>query len=124
MIRLGLLIRVFPIFGFVGYSSAQEWFIAGKEEFLQGNLNGLEVTEAGMLRLTSFEGVDFALGTEAFSDGTILPRGSEITDGNLATEWDFDEDPKVVGKTIDLDLGGNRLVNQVRSPARLRCRCR
>ena len=114
MIRLGLLIRVFPIFGFVCYSSAQEWFIAEKEEFLQGNLKGLEVTERGMLRLTSFEGVNFALGTEAFSDGTILPRGSEITDGNLATEWDFDEDPKVVGKTIDIDLGGNRLVNQVR----------
>ncbi len=93
-------------------SPAQEWLSAGEEGFLPGKLDGLEVTNEGGLRLTSFVGVNFALGIEAYSDGKAL--GIEVTDGNLATEWDFDEDPKVVGKTIDIDLGGNRLVDQVR----------
>ncbi len=93
-------------------SLAQEWLSEGEEGFLPGKLDGLEITNDGDLRLTSFEGVNFALGIDTYSNGTAL--GAALTDGNLATEWDFDEDPKVVGKTIDIDLGGNRLVNQVR----------
>ena len=93
-------------------SPAQEWLSAGEEGFLPGKLDGLEITKDGRLRLTSFEGVNFALGIDVYSDGTAL--GSKITDGNMATEWDFNEDPKVVGRIIDIDLGGNRLVAQVR----------
>ena len=95
-------------------SLAQEWLSAGEEGFLPGKLDGTEITDAGVVRLTSYEGVNFALGAEARSDGSSLPRESRVTDGSPASEWDFDEDPKVVGKTIDIDLGGNRLVNQVR----------
>ena len=93
-------------------SLAQEWLSAGEKGFLPGKVDGLEITNDGILRLSSFEEVNFALGIDAYSDGTAL--GSKVTDGNQATGWDFDEDPKVVGKTIGIDLGGNRLVNRVR----------
>ena len=51
---------------------------------------------------------------DASSGKTNLRSDKAVTDSNAATEWDFDKDPQVAGKTIEIDLGGNRLVTQVR----------
>lgn len=104
IIALILLLFALPL-------GADEWLTTGTGGFEQGQLEGLEVTDDGILRLTSFEGINFALGVNVQADGNPLRR---ITDGNLTTEWNFEADPQVVGKTIDIDLGGNRLVDQIR----------
>ena len=106
MIALMVLLFAVPL-------SADEWFTTGAE-FGQGELEGLEVTDDGILRLTSFAGINFALDARAESEGARIRGDDRITDGDANTEWDFDSDPQVVGKTMDIDLGGNRLIDQVR----------
>ena len=93
---------------------ADQWESAGAEDFTVGEQQGLEVSASGRLRLTSFVGTNFALGADASSGETNLRNDKAVTDSNAATEWDFDKDPQVAGKSIEIDLGGNRLVNQVR----------
>ncbi len=94
--------------------AADQWVTAGAEDFARGNLEGVEVTAAGKLRLASFEGANLALEMAAWSGSQDLTRSYRITDGNLSTEWHFDREAQVVGRSIEIDLGGNRLVNRVR----------
>ena len=108
--------RAFLVTCFCGLqtAAADQWESAGAEEFAAGEQQGLEVTASGRLRLTSFAETNFALGAPASSGQTNLLNDKAVTDGDPATEWDFDKDPQVAGKAIEIDLGGNRLVTQVR----------
>lgn len=109
-------VRICLVICFCGLQTAMadQWESAGAEDFTVGEQQGLEVTAGGRLRLTSFAGTNFALGADASSGETNLRNDKAVTDSNAATEWDFDKDPQVAGKSIEIDLGGNRLVNQVR----------
>lgn len=109
-------VRICLVICFCGLQTAMadQWESAGAEDFTVGEQQGLEVSASGRLRLTSFVGTNFALGADASSGETNLRNDKAVTDSNAATEWDFDKDPQVAGKSIEIDLGGNRLVNQVR----------
>ena len=93
---------------------ADQWVTSGAEDFARGSLEGVEISAAGKLRLTSFEGVNLALGMAAISGGRKLTSTSSVTDGDLSTEWKFEGEAQVLGRSIEIDLGGNRLVNGVR----------
>ena len=95
-------------------AAADQWESFGAEDFTLGQQQGLEISPTGRLRLTSFAGSNLALRVTASSGKTNLRNDKAVTDSNAATEWDFGKDPQVAGRTIEIDLGGNRLVTQVR----------
>ena len=98
----------------VRQGAADQWVTAGAEDFALGTLEGVEVSADGKLRLTSFEGLNLALDMAARSGSQELTRSFSVTDGNPKTEWRFDGQARVMGRTIEIDLGGNRLVSRVR----------
>ena len=109
-------VRICLVICFCGLqtAAADQWESFAAEDFTIGEQQGLEISPSGRLRLTSFAGTNFALGAAASSGETNLRNEKAVTDSNAATEWDFDKDPQVAGKTLEIDLGGNRLVTQVR----------
>ncbi len=94
--------------------AADQWVTVGAEDFAKGTLKGVEVSPSGKLRLTFFEGANLALKMAARSETGEIVRSFSVTDGNLATEWDFGGKAQVMGRTIEIDLGSNRLVTGVR----------
>ena len=94
--------------------AADQWVTASAEDFALGTLEGVEVSAAGKLRLTSYDGVNLALEMAARSGSQELTRSFSITDGDLYSEWKFDGEPRVMGRSMEIDLGGNRLVTRVR----------
>lgn len=93
---------------------AGEWVQAGADSFAGGLFAGTEINRAGQVSLASFRGVNLALDATASSGPNTLSGRRSVTDGNADTEWRFDNEVEVLGKWIQIDLGGDRGVSQVR----------
>ena len=93
---------------------AGEWVQAGADSFSGGLFAGTEIDSAGRVSLASFRGVNLALEASAASGPNTLSGRRSVTDGNADTEWRFDNEVEVLGKWIQIDLGGDRGVSQVR----------
>ena len=98
----------------VRQGAADQWVTAGVEDFALGTLEGVEVSAAGKLRLTFFEGINLALDKAARSGSRELIYSASITDGNPNTEWYFDGDAQVMGRSMEIDLGSNHLLTGMR----------
>ena len=93
---------------------AGEWVQVGADSFAGGLFAGTEIDRSGRVSLASFRGVNLALDAAAASGPNTLSGRRSVTDGNADTEWRFDNEVEVLGKWIQIDLGGDRGVSQVR----------
>ncbi len=93
---------------------AGEWVHEGADGFADGLFSGTEIDSLGRVSLASFRGVNLALDAVASSGPNTLSGRRSVTDGNADTEWRFDNEVEVLGKWIQIDLGGDRGVSQVR----------
>ncbi|MEW6753729.1 MAG: discoidin domain-containing protein [Candidatus Latescibacterota bacterium] len=97
----------------VSAAQAGVWHQAGAD-LAGGTFAGTQLDSLGRLTLTSFRGVNLALGSVGQSGDNALTGSRSVTDGDPSTEWRFAEKPEVLGQWIRLDLGGDRGVSQVR----------
>jgi len=83
-------------------------------DFAQGAFFGAEVDSLERLALTSFSGINLAFGAVAVAGENNLTGSRSVTDGDVNTEWRFNNQAEVLGKWIKIDLGGDRGVSRVR----------
>ena len=96
-----------------GLAEAGVWQQEGAD-LARGAFVGTEVDSLQRLTLTSFRGVNLAFGAVAVSGENTLTGSRSVTDGDVNTEWRFNNQTEVLGKWIKIDLGGDRGVSRVR----------
>ncbi|MFA6107525.1 MAG: discoidin domain-containing protein [Candidatus Latescibacterota bacterium] len=96
-----------------GLAHAGQWQQSAAA-FARGTHLGTEVDSAGALTLGSFKGANLALGAAAQSGDNPLTGSRSVTDGEVNTEWRFNNESAVLGEWIKVDLGGDRGVSRVR----------
>ncbi len=121
MTRHGLLYPLAPLWclllgasaALAGPASSGGWTHRG-DDFDQGLFTGAEVDDAGRLTLASFEGLNMALGRRATAGTVTLVGTRSVTDGDVATDWRFNNRTDVLGQRVQVDLDGDRGITQVR----------
>ena len=86
----------------------------GGQDFARGQVLGVEVDSAGLLRLESYAGINLASGRAATSGPLTLTGSQSVTDGDTSTEWRFGNKAHLLGEEITIVLDGDRALTQVR----------